>query len=365
MADNDRNTDEQIQSDDLDLVKDELEDEGKDDAALWEEFSQSEKADDGGDGSAGDESADAERWQSSAEDDGDDDQGAATRKSDSDDASSSDDDESDDGDDQQSPDDHQAQDDIWANATDEQKQAYEALQDKERRVRMQVSALNRKLEEARRGDQAAAPDTGGAASDDDSGAREGGDSKFFQSEEWKTFEEEYPEVAGPMAKVVGDMQQRLVQQGKELSAIGDDRRQAAFEEQESLLEETHADWQTVLDDNADTLETWLAEQPRHIQEAAIRNADVIVDAAEAADVVGRFKEHLGMGKGSNERSQESGQQQDSRGKDNNRSSGKRQRQLESAASTRSRGPGTSAGIPEDGDEQAIWDAFDKVEAARG
>ncbi len=104
-------------------------------------------------------------------------------------------------------------------------------------------------------------------------------------------------------------------------------------------------------------------QPRHIQEAAYRNANEIVDAAEAADVVSRYKAF----RQPQQQNINASPPNTERDANNQRLLGKRQRQLESAATARSRGPGVATGIPEDGDPETLWKQFDEMERrnARG
>lgn len=253
--------------------------------------------------------------------------------------------------------------DLWANATPEHRAAYEAAQEQirkleqaERSNRGRLSAFQRQINELRSKAQApaeaaprAAPN--GAGDKTEAAQPEG----FLGSEEWSSFQGEYPEVAGPLAKVIGSLEARLVRQDKELQAIGGERRQVALQEQATLLAEEHPDWQQVAA-NAE-FGDWLHSQPRHIQEAAYRNANEIVDAAEAADVVGRFKAFRSGQQGNQARQNTAG----NAGPGNSRLAGKRQRQLESAAASRTRGPGVTSGIPEDGDPEVLWRQFDEAE----
>lgn len=351
-----------LDTEDLDLVDDRLEDEGKDAAALWTEFDQAEAAT--GD-SQNQDAGSVDDPDAADGQDQDDDHGAADPTAGSDDAPLEGKGQSD-GD---TPTDSAQQgDDIWATASPEHRAAFEAAQKdwevRDRRLRGQVSALTRQLNELQRQrQQPAAPQAGAAGQGQQQDGNEDADG-FLASDEWKSFQEEYPEVAAPLAKVIGGLQQNTTRLEKELSAIGFERRQAALSEQATLLAEQHPDWQKVAADKG--FVDWLQGQPRHIQEAAYRNANEIVDAAEAADVVGRYKQfRVQQGGGALTDTTPQGQSQ---GTGNNRLAGKRQRQLESATAARSRGPGAASGIPEDGDPEALWKMWDEMErrqAARG
>lgn len=366
--------DQSLDPKDLDLVDDSLADEGKDDAALWAEFDQAEdKAaatdtnlddaspgdepgddDAGGDAAAADDEGQAKKPDSAAQ--------AGGEQSPSGDAASGGEQPSDDA--QGHP-----QNDLWANASPDQRAAFEAaqaqikrLEQAERSNRGRLSALQRQLNEQRQPSKAAP----NGAADNGQQRGDGADAKaeanvFLASEEWKGFVTEYPEVAGPLGKVIGELQAEVTRQRKELSAIGADRREAAVAEQEKLLVEQHPDWETVTAEAG--FVDWLNQQPRHIREAAVRNAEEIVDAAEAADVVGRFKDYrASQGQGAGGTAQQSSRADAGRGTGTTQAlSGKRQRQLESASAARSRGPGVAVGIPEDGDEETLWKQFDEME----
>lgn len=255
--------------------------------------------------------------------------------------------------------------DMWANASPEQRAAWEAAQEQirkleqaERSNRGRLSAFQRQLNELRASapsPKQAAPEAAekGQPAPQQASAEADG---FLASDEWSSFQDEYPEVAGPLGKVIGSLQARLERQDRELSAIGSERRSAALMEQQAALEKDHPDWQSVAADEG--FGDWLHSQPRHIQEAAYRNANEIVDAAEAADVVGRFKAFRSGQPGNQARQNTAG---NGAGPGNSRLTGKRQRQLESAAASRTRGPGVVSGIPEDGDPEMIWRQFEEAE----
>lgn len=354
-----------LESQDLDLVDDRLEDEGKDDAALWQEFDHAEAAttdpDDqtqgqdgeGPDAAAGDDDSDDD----SAANSGDGSDDAPTRNGQSDDRVSSDDAKA-----RQNA----QESDVWANATPEQRAAFEAaeaarkkLEQAERSNRGRLSALQRQINELTQQPKPA-PAAGKGEQDQDRDA-----DGFLASDDWKSFEGEYPEVAGPLGKLIGNLQEQITRQDKELSAIGDDRRQSAMEEQATLLADSHPDWQDVTSDSR--IVEWANAQPRHIREALMRNANDIVDAEEAADVVGRFKDYLQSvdGGGNAQQQQDTPRADGGRGNGNKAQAGKRQRQLESATTARSRGPGAASGISEDGDPETIWRQFDEMERRTG
>lgn len=317
-------------------------------AELWDELDQAEAAATDGDDDQAPEasgSQDAEAGQEAAADAGYDDlEGSADqRPSDGDQPS----DEA-----GQTP-------DIWGDATPEQKAAFEAaearakkLEQAERSNRGRLSALQRQINDLIAKQQQAAP----VAAQPQPGEDQGDDNPL-NDPEFKRAVEEYPEVAAPLAKVLGKVLERNTRLEKEMAAVGVDRRQAALNEQAAILADQHPDWQDI--GATPEFVDWVHAQPRHIQEAAYRNATEIVDAAEAADLVGRFKEFRAGGRSGNTPTPRTGAA--GPGTQTNQLAGKRQRQLESASAARSRGPGAASGIPKDGDPETLWKQMDELE----
>lgn len=166
--------------------------------------------------------------------------------------------------------------------------------------------------------------------------------------------DDYPEIAQPLQKALGALEGNV----KELADAEDRRRQAATEELNSFVEaetsqvlEQHPDYLEVLGSNADKLAAWIDDQPRRLREAFTRNAETIVNAAEANEIVSSFKAYLGQPAAT---PADPGRNQSL--------SSKRERQLASTASpsSRHRRP-TVSGIPEEGDPQAIWEAFEAAD----
>ena len=264
--------------------------------------------------------------------------------------------------------DKDAADKLWAGASDEQRAAFDAtqaiitkLEHSDRSQKGRVSTLQRQLTDVTRQlDQGANKAIPGQPGDTDGTAT----TAFLASKDWKDFQGEYPEVAAPLGKLVAGLQAELTGQKKQMDAISTDRRHDTVEEQTELLEKEHSDWLDAVTDDA--FGPWLEDQPRHMREAAVRNAKEIVDASEAADVVGRFKAFR------------SEQSDDSAGPGDDGDKGKKPKpddqelltslsdkrtlQLEASAGARPSGASAAHGIPEDGDDEAIWKAFDAKEA---
>jgi len=335
-----------IENDDLDLIDNALEDESKDDAEIWAEIDQEE---------AGAEAGAAPESDSGA-DDGEVPAGAEA-KTDDDDAGQTGDEPKPDGDKPSGDAGDAGEDDPWSTATDEQRAAYDAAQEQlkkleqsDRSNRGRLAAMQRQINELNTKPPAPKGD-----------GEEGVDGDGEDDDEIKSVVDEYPEVAKPLLKKINSLEAKLSKHDQKLTAADESRHDEEIDEQTDLLEKDYPDWED--DIAAEGFEDWLYAQPRHIQEAAVRNAEEIVDAAEAADVVGRWKAFRSAqgntGDDPGAEDLDAGKTGDGDGKP--RLSGKRQRQLESAAGTQKGGPGVAHGIPEDGDPEAIWNAFDKVE----
>lgn len=304
----------------------------EDEAALWAEFDAAEKADAG---EAPPEGRDAAADANGGSPDKDADQDAAAAPADKA------------GNAQQTT----PQNDIWAAAPPELRSAFEETRRRaeqaEHRFRSdagRIAALQRQVDEARKG--IAAPGTAAGTTQD------GEPKSVLESDELKAIKQEYPEIVAPFEAALAQLEGRIHRHEKELSAIGTDRRQAAQNEQLELVRQRHPTFETDLAANSAQFLAWKDQQPRYVQEAIQRNWDGIVDGYEFDDILSRFKSSLGGNSGS------PGQEPPGKGTSQPLAD-RRKRQLESSASPRSRGPSVASGIPEDADEETIWKMYDE------
>lgn len=174
--------------------------------------------------------------------------------------------------------------------------------------------------------------------------------------------EDYPEIAAPLEKALGVIEGRVAT----LADAEEGRRTAAQAELSDFiqtevrsLETQHPDYLDVLQKNSDKLVAWIDDQPRAVRDAFARNATDIVDAAEAAKVIGMFKDYLGTP------APAPAAEARTAATATDPLASRRERQLGATASlTRSNRRPTVSGIPEDGDPQDIWDAFEAAEQPR-
>jgi len=235
-----------------------------------------------------------------------------------------------------------APEDIWADATPEQKAAFEASKHENQSHRTRASAQNRKIAELMSAPESAAEPA--ADKDPDTAATPETD------EDWEKFKSEYPEVAAPMEQRfetrLGKLEAENADLRGQVTGITDGQLQDAIDNEEALLVQRHPDWKQLT--ASDDFDAWVRDQPRYVQEGFARNGTAIVDGQEAASLIDLFKDVQAPVEGSA-----------APPKDTEKPSGKatrRQRRLESAVTTESGQAGPGAGPPE-GDFDAAFDHF--------
>jgi len=176
------------------------------------------------------------------------------------------------------------------------------------------------------------------------------------AEQLKKLREEYgDDVAGPLEAILTAQETTIAEMRRHLDGIqqNDDQEYLAREE-ELLLQEVPDFYDAVFNDPADPkkgvkreFQDWARQQPRHIQDAIVRNGDNVIDHREVADVVKRFQQHIGATQQGNT----SGSQipkADAGQRDTDRNASRRRQQLEAAAGVQSKGSGpTGSSAPED------------------
>lgn len=241
--------------------------------------------------------------------------------------------------------------DPWATAPEELRQQFESLkaenQKLDHRVKTEagrVAASQRRIAELRKMIETPASE----ARDED------------PAEKLSALAEDYPEVAGPLTEALSIIKGQV----SELKNVELTRREAAKQEleeivsaEEAAVSAAHPGWDDLLKQNGEAFMGWIDDQPRALREAFIRNQNTITDGQAAIAVIEAFKRHLNPPQQAHEGSQGATQQPppDTR----------RQRQLAASAapSRTSRAP-VRSGIPENADEQAIWDAMEEEERRR-
>ncbi|MYE07102.1 MAG: hypothetical protein F4Y04_07790 [Chloroflexi bacterium] len=280
--------------------------------------------------------------------------------------------------------------DIWANAPSELRDAFDAEKSRADRAeqrsasdRGRVSALQTRLDTLagkapEQHDKAGAAETSPDAGDSQ-------DESPFETDEWKTVREEFGDIVEPIEKVlkpfVTDLKavkaenQRL-RDG--MQTIGQDRVHSRVLEQEAQVREDHPDYDDIV--KSDEFDAWAQAAPSYIRQGLERNGEAIVDAAEASDLIARFKSDTGYGSNGETEGDGSGSSTETGAKDANgaKANGKdgdgskpaapsrrRQIQLDSASAPRSKAGEAAVSDKEPETEAEMWDwAVKKVRSER-
>lgn len=111
----------------------------------------------------------------------------------------------------------------------------------------------------------------------------------------KAAREEFGDVVGP---VLDEIEELRARQADELRLKEEDLKadkkalDALYDEQQSQFLKTNPDGFEVLEKNAKAFLDWIDDQPRVLRDAFKANEQAITNAAQAALLVGKFKEHL-------------------------------------------------------------------------
>lgn len=287
------------------------------------------------------------------------DEGEGEGEGEGDEAPSSDEgEESNEGDEEGGP-----EEDIWTDAPEHLRNAHKALQDERDRfehtirsnhgrvsaLQKQVTALRATLEKITTpadADPQAAVKAVSALADD------------------------YPEIAGPLKDALGTLQAQI-----DTVKTSEDRRQKAsatdlaahVEVETAALEAEHPGYEQFIGDNEAVFIAWLNTQDDATRATFAKNQEYIVDAASASKVIRGFKAHLAQQKAPvKDPAPETGDEKDPPVKETPALDSRRKRQLKGSATPANKGRGpTLSGVPKDGDEDALWDAWEEHDRANG
>jgi hypothetical protein len=177
---------------------------------------------------------------------------------------------------------------IWSGASEAQLAAYRSLEHGARSNAGRISALNRRIAEL----QAQQPEPPAAGTGN--GADPGPAKPLPTGKAWETLAADYPEIAEAMQAALGEsyaqIEARNARVERVLASLEEHRATSEAYESEDALEALSPGWREFLDEHRASLTPWIQAQPRHMQEAFQRNVAQIVDPAEAADVIGRFRQ---------------------------------------------------------------------------
>lgn len=185
--------------------------------------------------------------------------------------------------------------DIWQDAPEHLRAAYQAalnevegLKTKTTRLIGQVSAADRQLARLR----AQSGSTPGNGADDQGQSALAGDP--FEDEGIKRFEEEYGEIAGPVLKLLKAQASEIAALKAPVAEVAQQREADARTSEIEVFTKAHPDWETYVKD--ERYPDWLAAQPKAVRDAAQRAINV-EDGEEAAWLLSQFKASIGVGSG--------------------------------------------------------------------
>ncbi len=232
-------------------------------------------------------------------------------------------------------------DDIWKNAPPELREAHEKqLRDMDLRYRSsqgRVSALDRELARYR-SQQQGQPAPQQERQPEEQPSAEPKADPSAKEKALAELRDEYPDLAGPLLDEMAEMRARLERLDQGYGAIEQQRATAAVQQQEQRLLELHPDYADAARD--ERFMGWLETKPQAVKDAFQRNFHSIVDAEDAALVIGMFKNEMGIGATGQQASPQPSAQQPA-------PSQRRQRQLNSGRDAGGNGPAAAAGVPND------------------
>jgi hypothetical protein len=242
--------------------------------------------------------------------------------------------------------------DIWANAPPDLKAAHDgqvkALESAQteharRSIEGRIASYTRRLQERNAAAKAAAPAPTEEAAD--------------------TFAElaaEFPEIATPIIKdrqVINEKLSKFEAIEKSRQEAADQQMDAELMANERMLEEKHPGWDKYLHEHGPAFGAWIVDQPFAIRQAFVTNQEAIIDPYAAIETLNAFKTFVAQ----NTQPPQQGANPPSAAQQN-RLNPRRAAQLAGSASPHTAGSRpTVSGIPQDADEQTLWNAWAAVD----
>jgi hypothetical protein len=221
-----------------------------------------------------------------------------------------------------------AEKDIWADAPDHLRTAYQELEARFDRDHRQISGQVRKIKSLQRQIR---------------------DFSEARPTEVGADLEDYPEIADAVGKVAKSIDDRLSQ----TNSANEAELAEMLREQAERLEAAQPGWETFVDENKAAFQAFLADdsQPAWVAKVSAENGQDIVDATQASRLIQRFKEHLGQSARPQSDPADAGRP------DTTRTDDRRRRQLDGSSTPPPRGTGAlTTTIPANGDPEQIWEA---------
>ena len=175
--------------------------------------------------------------------------------------------------------------DIWANAPAELREAHERtvrdLDLKYRSAAARQTALQQKLAEQ-------VQQQGGNA-EDQAKAKDGASKGI--TDRLAELREDFPDLA-PLIDSIEELAKNKEETEQIVQTVQQDKADAFIAQQEGILAQQHPDWMDAAKD--ERFMGWLETQPTSLKQAMERNFHAIVDGADAALVIAKFKADMGV-----------------------------------------------------------------------
>lgn len=173
---------------------------------------------------------------------------------------------------------------------------------------------------------------------------------------------EYPEIAKPLQEKLAPLSEKISQfdaQMKSRQEAADQQMDAELKANEELLESKHPGWDGYLKDHGPAFGAWIVDQPLYLRQAFVTNKDAIIDPYSAIETMDAFKNFVASNQPppTPTPTPAAAPAVQPQGLNSRRTA-----QLAGSASPQVAGSRpTPSGIPQDGDEQAIWNAFRDID----
>ncbi len=221
--------------------------------------------------------------------------------------------------------------DPWEGLTPEQKAHFERVQNSERSNRGRVGALTKKLQTF--ASQQAAPKP---PEQQDEGAEERSEAKPSLQDRLKGVVEEYGDVVGPIAEILGEVQAQIDSIQKPAATMAEvDGDAVTLTKAYEVLERDHPDYLALSEDA--NFGKWLTSQDAKV--IGLANS---FDPTEVSLVLTKFKAERSAAYAS-----QSGESGDKGTQDGTATDDKRRRQIEGSRAVTARGAPVAAGVPND------------------
>lgn len=229
-------------------------------------------------------------------------------------------------------------DDIWADAPEPLREAYQASEDARKRAENLVRSNGARA--ARAQSELHALKQAVAAQRNDGKATEEGEESADPEERYKQLREEYPEVAVPLLDRIISLEGTLNELKADRKTKIEAESQEFVEQQRTELIGQHEDFDQIV--VSDDYAAWLQAQVPAIQRVCVENAQNIVNAAECAWVLDLYKRDRGL-------------QQPNEAAE--READRRRKQLEAGTTARTRTPAVSRDTSDDFNSE--WERLEK------